>query len=408
MASDIFNVQVPDWLKEISIGDVTKHERESYALGLQKRHLDIQQQHYANEEKLTGLRAQAMMLQSESRIQALASANEAAKMRLEMSQGQLEIAKSRLELAKEKATDIDGFRQRRSLLTPQERSAVDEMGNWLTPTGPSVQQWDKVDEFISSRAATPSEVTIGPTGVTQKFSAGGEKAESPLGKLYADREKAKASGNDDAVKMYDAAIAESAHNKGRSIYMGMDDNGKPIFQMTEGGAEPTVAMQSQAQEKLVQFQNTLELMNTLEHQLKPEHVGIKGKVGEVVVDKTLAQFMPGVAVGERIDARTALKVLRSTLLRQVPDASSGRMSSIAEREEVEAALPETGMFESYADASQKLKTLRGTLENRARTYSEAIGKKTPIWALSADEIKGKFQRKEITEQEALDALTRFH
>ncbi len=191
--------------------------------------------------------------------------------------------------------------------------------------------------------------------------------------------------------------------------MGYDDQGRPIMQRATGGASlATVGMQTQSQEKLAQFQNSLELMNTLQKQLQPGDVGVRGKVGEVVVDKTLAQLNPAWAVGSRIDARTALKVLRSSLLRQVPDASSGKMSSLAEREEVDAALPETGMIESYPDVMQKLNTLKTTLQNRAQVYSKAIGKETPLWSQSPEDIKAQFKAGKITEAQALDALTRFH
>lgn len=59
---------------------------------------------------------------------------------------------------------------------------------------------------------------------------------SPLGKLQADRMAAVSRGDQEAVKQYDAAIQEAVTNKGKSIYFGTDDQGRPIFQMSEGGA----------------------------------------------------------------------------------------------------------------------------------------------------------------------------
>ena len=87
------------------------------------------------------------------------------------------------------------------------------------------------------------------------------------------------------------------------------------------------------------------------------------------------------------------------------------MSSVAEREEVEQALPEAGWHESYEDAMQKLKTLRETLVNRGKVYSSAIGQKTPpLWTLSREEIKALYDNGKgpITKQQAIDALARFH
>jgi hypothetical protein len=269
------------------------------------------------------------------------------------------------------------------------------------------------------------------TGAAQLYKASqGPKTqlpESPLGKLMFDRQKAADNGAPpDALKNYDSAIADAVTNKGRSIYMGQDEQGRPIFQMSEGGAtpigKPTVATQSMAQGKQLQYQNATELMNWLEKNLKPEHVGVSGKTGEFLVDKTLAQILPNVANRERINVRSTLDMAQG-LAREIVDSPSGRFSNV-ERDAILGALPSTGMFESYPDAIARLQRAKEVLRSRGKVYSTQLGQSVPTWALSKEEVKDRYQRGKLsglkpedpkfkaagylTEDDALDALQRFH
>lgn len=245
----------------------------------------------------------------------------------------------------------------------------------------------------------------------------GQTAESPLGKLQADRDKAlKLYGSEsEQVKQFDSAIQQTVSNKGRSIYVGMDDDGRPIFQMSEGGAtpigSPTVATESAAQRKLLKYEAATQLINDLQRNIKPEFLGARGVVGEYIADRTLPQLsalIPGienVADPKRADFRSTLVAARESLLREISDDT--RFSN-TDREEIAKALPSTGIFESVPNAKQRLDTVRRILSQRGRTYSESIGLTPPIWSLSADEIKAQFKQGKLKEQEALDALERFH
>ncbi len=247
--------------------------------------------------------------------------------------------------------------------------------------------------------------------------------ESPIGKLQYDKAQALKSGDVEGAKQIDAAIQEAMTNKGQSIYMGQDDQGKPIFQMTTGGAKPTtVATQSLSQSKLLQYSNAVELMSWLQQHLKPEHVGAAGKAGEFVVDKTLAQILPEAADKDRISVRSALDMAQG-LAREIVDAPAGRFSNV-ERDAILGALPSTGIFESYPDAIGRLDRAKQVLSNRGRVYSEAIGQPLPSWAMSKEQIKQAFQggkvsglkpespefkkRGFLTQDEAIDALQRFY
>jgi hypothetical protein len=250
--------------------------------------------------------------------------------------------------------------------------------------------------------------------------------ESPLGKLMMDRQTALGKGDKETASQFDAAIQEQISNKGRSIYMGQDDQGRPVFQMSEGGAspigKPTVATQSLAQGKQLQYQNATELMNWLERNLKPEHVGLAGKTGEFLVDKTLSQIFPEVANKDRINVRSTLDMAQG-LAREIVDSPSGRFSNV-ERDAVLGALPSTGVFESYPDAVARLQRAKEVLRSRGKVYSTQLGQPVPTWTLSKEEIKDRYLKGKtsglkpedpkfksggfLTEEDALDALQRFH
>jgi hypothetical protein len=195
--------------------------------------------------------------------------------------------------------------------------------------------------------------------------------------------------------------------KGQETVIGWDDANRPIIRQGKGVASAaTVATQSQAQQKLIRYENTIELMNHLDKVLKPEHLGAAGVTGEYIMDRGLSQLVPELANKDRVDARSTLVALREGLSREMADDS--RRFSAADREEIMKALPSNGVFESLADASQRISTVRSILMERARNYSQAIGQPPPLWTLSADEIKAQFKAGKIDEKTAINALTRFY
>ena len=240
------------------------------------------------------------------------------------------------------------------------------------------------------------------------------KPQSTLGKLQADKALAKTRGDDESVNQYEAAIQELISNKGRSVYMGMDDQGKPIFQMTEGGGKalgpPTIGMQTYAQEHLAQYKNALQTIDMTK--VTPEMVGARGMTGEWVVDRGLAQ-LTGQAEGTRVQGRTLLRLLREGVLKQVSDSSR---YSAADRKEIEEIFPSSGWFESADRANKALAQVRQVFANRAKVFARSISQKAPIWSLSDSELKKEYPDKQeiadlmkrniISKEEALSALVR--
>lgn len=296
----------------------------------------------------------------------------------------------------------------------------------------SLDARNKYQQFIQSGGdAAAGLLKFGPamdSGTLSGYASllklqGGAPPESPIAKLQFDRAQAVKRGDDNAIKQIDAAIQESLTNKGFSASMGLDDQGRSILNLQYGGAKPTtVATQSLSQSKLLQYANATELMSWLQQHLKPEHLGVAGKSGEFIVDKTLAQILPGAADKDRISVRSALDMAQG-LAREIVDSPAGRFSNV-ERDAILGALPSTGFFEAYPDAIGRLQRAKEVLANRGRVYSQAIGEPLPVWSMSKDQIKQAYQQGKasglkptspdfkkkgfLTEEEALDALQRYY
>lgn len=227
-------------------------------------------------------------------------------------------------------------------------------------------------------------------------------AQSTFGKLLADR----AAASELDRPLFDQQIAAMGAKEGISIQF--DDQGRPIINygpQATGIGKPSVATQSQAQQKLLKYENSMELLSQLERTLKPEHVGVAGAGGELIFDRSLAQIYPGMANTNRAGVRTVLQSAREGLMREISD--DPRFSN-KDREEIGKALPSSGVFESFPNAMARIKTVKDIIANRGKVYSSGLGLKPPIWSLSADEIKDMYDKGQIPQDEALKALIRFH
>lgn len=280
---------------------------------------------------------------------------------------------TQLRLATVARKSRDAFSKALAKMTPQGIARVSKF------EAGSVEAWNAIEE--EEKAAKP---------------------QSTFGKLLADR----AAASDTDKPLFDQQIAAMGAKEGISIQF--DDQGRPIINYGPGATgigKPTVASQTQVQQKLMKYENSMELMTQLEKGLRPEHVGIAGAAGEILLDRTLAQFVPGAADTNRIQARTALIAAKEGLMREISD--DPRFSN-RDREEISKALPSSGVFESYPDAMTRIQTVKQILSNRGKVYSSGLGLKPPVWSMSKEEIREAFQKKELTEDEAIKALQRFH
>lgn len=232
------------------------------------------------------------------------------------------------------------------------------------------------------------------------------KPTSTLGKILADRAAALAGGRADEVAIFDVEIAARGLKDGLSIQV--DDDGKTIINYGPQASDlgkVTVATQSRVQQKLLKYEGVSQLLNTLEKNMQPEHLGVRGVAGDLLLDRGLSQFIPELANKDRIDTRTGMVVARESLMRDISDDT--RFSN-ADREEIAKALPSSGIFESVGDATQRIQTVRRILNQRGAISAERTGLAIPLWTQTPDQIRALFQDKKISENDAIDALRRFH
>lgn len=190
---------------------------------------------------------------------------------------------------------------------------------------------------------------------------------------------------------------------GTTVTTGYDDQGRPIISTSMGGTvgerSPTVGFQSKAQTAMVKYANATQLINSLSKSLRPEDVGARGIVGEYAVDRGLAQLYPDVANKGRIENRTALGMLRESLLREVSDDT--RFSNM-DRQAISRILPSDGVFESYEDAIGRMSKVRQILADRARVYADKMGEPIPEFAMTVDEVRERYQRQIAAIKKELD------
>ncbi len=166
-----------------------------------------------------------------------------------------------------------------------------------------------------------------------------------------------------------------------------DEAGKPVVEMSTG-PKPTTAMSTKAQEKTVQYEDALALINQLEKSLAPSDVGAAGLVGEMVLDRTLPQFgVDQYFSGARVKKRAALGALRESLLRQVSD--DPRFSNV-DREQISKILPSTGLFESQPDALARMDQVKEILQDRIKAYAGATGASAPASVKTRETIIGEY------------------
>lgn len=228
-----------------------------------------------------------------------------------------------------------------------------------------------------------------------------------LAKLRQDAEAARASGDTKLFQQKQSEITDIQEQiqKGQSFTVYDPATGAPIAQMNSGGAPsgsvaPTVALRSAAQQKLVKYENSSALIGDLQRNLTSDQVGVKGVLGESIVDKGLAQFFPELADKDRIDNRAKLQMAREGLMREISDDPRFNMQ---DRAEIGKALPSSGVFESYDDAMQKFATVQKVIKDRSRTYAKSIGAPIPDFTKTEQELINEFSERVSAIQEKLDS-----
>lgn len=227
---------------------------------------------------------------------------------------------------------------------------------------------------------------------------------SAFGKLLSEREEARLRGDSEAVRLYDAMLEKQTAATGMQVTTNPDGT----MTLTQGPLPQKLpsSVTAKAEERMTKNQKVVEELNSLSRTLRPQDIGVKGVLGETVLDAILPQFGIPSADAKRMDNRTKLKAAKEGALRMVSDDS--RFSN-ADRKAIEDILPNAGLFESYESAQQTIKTLNRVFAKRALIDAKEIGKEAPVWALEvldAEGLKDAFSGGLISKEQALNAYAK--
>lgn len=167
----------------------------------------------------------------------------------------------------------------------------------------------------------------------------------------------------------DALFLKDTHAKSGMVW---ESDGAGGFRFTMGGGTPKtpMAVTTKVLERLSQTEKAIDNLDDLAKTLRPEDVGFKGVLGELVLDKILPQLGTATADVKRMDNRTKLRTLAENLMRQV--SADSRFSN-ADRISIGKILPSAGVVESFEHTQQTIKTLRKVFAKRALIDAKEAG-----------------------------------
>lgn len=192
--------------------------------------------------------------------------------------------------------------------------------------------------------------------------------ESPIGKMVADYDRARAAGDPAAAEFILAGIKESVTPKGMKLEVG-PDGGIMFSQGSTGDGGMTTANTTKSQERQYQQERLIREGGQLLGILRPQDLGIQGNVGEVA-GGFLGQLDPKLANAQVAQNRTRLRTFRESALRAVSDDS--RFSN-NDRTAIEQMLPSDGWVENLPQAQGKLKAVLTIFAQRATNEAQRQG-----------------------------------
>lgn len=215
---------------------------------------------------------------------------------------------------------------------------------------------------------------------------------SSFGQKIVERKEAQAAGDSETVALYDNELA-----RGETITTNPDGT----VTISKGPQKTPAGVISKVDERLSGYEKALGQMDDLQTTLRPSDVGVKGVVGDVVLDKLLPQIGIASADIRRMDNRTKLKALVEGTLRMVT-SDTGHFSN-QDRADVKAILPSAGMVESFESANQTINTMKRVFAKKALIDAKEGGKAPPEFALkklTASEIIEAVKAGLLTPQQA--------
>lgn len=216
------------------------------------------------------------------------------------------------------------------------------------------------------------DIMVNPGGTGTVLPQPGKESLLEEEKYFNAIQQAKKEGNYAKAEMLEQGFLKKVTPSGFSSKLEYDDQGRPVVTFgtgPQGASAPTLSERSKIQEQQRKGEESLNMLDKLQASLTPQSLGVRGKLGEVVVDRGLAQLVPGVGNKDRMSARDLIRVTREQLLRQV---SGDTRFSNTDRSQIESLLVSEGAMESYDSAMSKINQVREMLQDRLKIGQKAM------------------------------------
>lgn len=168
--------------------------------------------------------------------------------------------------------------------------------------------------------------------------------------------------------------------------------GGQTVKVSTGVTKPTTSTATNIQQKNIAYSNALRGISDVLVKVRPQDVGIAGVVGENVFDTWIEQFKPGSANKERIQNRTALRMLREDLFGALsPERLSGSAFSNRDVDRLKELASNLEASTSYKQFQERVGEIQGIIKERVRTNASALGEAVPDSVKTLPELKGEYE-----------------
>lgn len=168
--------------------------------------------------------------------------------------------------------------------------------------------------------------------------------------------------------------------------------GGQTVKVSTGVTKPTASTTTNIQQKNIAYSNALRGISDVLVKVRPQDVGIAGVVGENVFDTWVEQFKPGSANKERIQNRTALRMLREDLFGALsPERLSGSAFSNRDVDRLKELASNLEASTSYKQFQERVGEIQGIIKERVRTNASALGEAVPDSVKTLPELKGEYE-----------------
>lgn len=216
-------------------------------------------------------------------------------------------------------------------------------------------------------------------------------------------------GDPEIIALVRSTLQSRAQKSGFSVKFGPDGRVEEILQGPQAAAGaattiPTTAVKTDLQKDINNTRHSLSLVSDLSGSLRAEDVGIRGVIGENLMDRLLPQFGINTLDPKRTDNRTKLRTLVQGMLRQI---SPDNRFTNEDRKRVEEIMPDLSVLDNVDRAKQVLQTISKVFAERNVRDMQSLGAPLEMKDMSDEEIAAGVRMGLLDRNAALDFFRQF-